>query len=307
MRGLTALGARDAAVFVLPLLSALEGLGIVALAVALVRRAAPADPLRSRARRPAAALPAGPSAHERDGERRHAAGAARPRPRCTGSRCATRRGGRHPLAEAAAVGLAVGPRAAHQAERRARDARRGVATHAVDGLRAASAVARAPARIAVLRARRRSPSAAGSTRACSSRPARSSRSPWGPTPACSSSRPASAALADYLRVPLATFSDPQLLQPGSAALRLGQHLRHGLVRWPPLLPAARERGRAPAGDADAAARAAADGGIRGWGSRAAPALAARRGRAGPAAPAAHRARRSRATRGSPGAIPSSRS
>jgi hypothetical protein len=47
MRGLAALGARDAAVYVLPLLSALEGLGIVALAVALARRVAPADPLRA--------------------------------------------------------------------------------------------------------------------------------------------------------------------------------------------------------------------------------------------------------------------
>ena len=46
MRGLAAVGARDAAVYLLPLLSALEGLAIVALAVALARRAAPGDPLR---------------------------------------------------------------------------------------------------------------------------------------------------------------------------------------------------------------------------------------------------------------------
>ena len=46
MRCLAALGARDAVVYLLPLLSALEGLGIVALAVALARRATPADPLR---------------------------------------------------------------------------------------------------------------------------------------------------------------------------------------------------------------------------------------------------------------------
>lgn len=47
MRGLAALGARDAVVYALPLLSALEGLGIVALAVALARRESPADPLRA--------------------------------------------------------------------------------------------------------------------------------------------------------------------------------------------------------------------------------------------------------------------
>jgi hypothetical protein len=46
-RGLAALSARDAVVVVLPLLSALLGLGVVALAVALVRRAAPPDPLRA--------------------------------------------------------------------------------------------------------------------------------------------------------------------------------------------------------------------------------------------------------------------
>ena len=46
MRCLAALGARDAAVYALPLLSALEGLAIVALAVALARRAALVDPLR---------------------------------------------------------------------------------------------------------------------------------------------------------------------------------------------------------------------------------------------------------------------
>ncbi len=47
MRGLTALGARDAVVYTLPLLSVLEGLGIVALAVALARRESPADSLRA--------------------------------------------------------------------------------------------------------------------------------------------------------------------------------------------------------------------------------------------------------------------
>jgi len=47
MRCLAALGVRDAAVYALPLLSALAGLGIVALAVALARRAAPVDPLRA--------------------------------------------------------------------------------------------------------------------------------------------------------------------------------------------------------------------------------------------------------------------
>ena len=47
MRGLAALGARDAAVYAIPLLSVLAGLGVVALAVALARRATPADPLRA--------------------------------------------------------------------------------------------------------------------------------------------------------------------------------------------------------------------------------------------------------------------
>jgi hypothetical protein len=46
-RGLDALRARDAAVFVLPLFTTLVGLGVVALAVALARRAAPADGLRA--------------------------------------------------------------------------------------------------------------------------------------------------------------------------------------------------------------------------------------------------------------------
>jgi 4-amino-4-deoxy-L-arabinose transferase-like glycosyltransferase len=47
MRGLSAAGARDAVVYALPLLSLLEGLAIVALAVALARREARSDPLRA--------------------------------------------------------------------------------------------------------------------------------------------------------------------------------------------------------------------------------------------------------------------
>jgi hypothetical protein len=47
MRALSAAGARDATVLVLPLLSVLAGLGVVALALLLARRASPADPLRA--------------------------------------------------------------------------------------------------------------------------------------------------------------------------------------------------------------------------------------------------------------------
>ncbi|MEE9606616.1 MAG: hypothetical protein V3U03_02675, partial [Myxococcota bacterium] len=47
MRGLRAVGAIDATVLVLPLLSALEGLAIAALAVLLVRRADPGNTRRA--------------------------------------------------------------------------------------------------------------------------------------------------------------------------------------------------------------------------------------------------------------------
>ena len=190
MRGLAALGARDAAVFVLPLLSTLEGLGVVALAVALVRRAAPADSLRvALAGLLLLFLPAHLHMSAMVNE---------------GMLLAL-------LTSAAVYGLALRDTRARPATRSPMPPRvglwsglalltklsgalailTGVATYAAGWTARGSALARRrPA--SPCSDSSRSPSAAGSTRARSSRPGRSSPSPWGPIPACSSCRPASA-------------------------------------------------------------------------------------------------------------------
>ena len=254
-----ALGARDAAVVVIPLLSALEGLGVVALAVALVRRAAPADPLRiALAGLLLLYLPAHLHMSAMVNE---------------GMLLAL-------LTSLAVYGLAVRDAAARPAIRSPTPPAvglasglalltklsgvlailTGVATHAIDGWRERRA--RAPPPAAPCSCSSRSPSAAGSTSACSSRPARSSRSPWGPTPACSSCRPASA------RWPIScacrsrpsairSSSNPDLLHSvwGSTYVTVWFD---GHRFFLPRESAAVQ----PAGHADARARAAADGGVR---------------------------------------------
>ena len=237
MRCLAALGARDAAVYVLPLLSALEGLGIVALAVALARRAAPADPLRvALAGLLLLFLPAHLHMSAMVNEEMLAALltscavfglAVRER-----GRAAAARPGRRDRARQRA-------RPAHQAERRDRggdggaDVRRG-------RLEAGWPRAGRPAR------RRGSDRRAAGRRLVPG--AESARDRLAPADRPARARGhahAAARRARAGRLPARAprhLSRPPAPESGSAALGLGQHLRHGLVRRASLLPAARRAG-----------------------------------------------------------------
>ena len=209
MRGLAALGARDAAVYAAP---AALGARRARHRGARGRARAPGRARRPAARRaggPAAALPAGASAHERDGERGDAGGAAhlvrrvrarRPRAGRAAGAPPGRRGG-------LASGLALLTKLSGAIA---------VAT-AVLTIRSGRSESRPPR--ARGPARRRGPDrrAAGRRLVPGAEPARDrlapSRSACPRTWACSRCRPDERALADYLRVPLATFRDPQLLNP----------------------------------------------------------------------------------------------
>ena len=114
------------------------------------------------------------------------------------------------------------------------------------------------------------------------------------------------------RLPARSAGDlvrPPAASPGSAAFGLGEHLRDGLVRRPPLLPAARRRPRAPSGYAHAAAGAAADAGLRDR-ARTRPAarvaLARRHRHPAPAHDGPHRSRATPSSRGETRGSPSSR-
>ena len=209
MRSLAALGARDAAVFVLPLLSALEGLGVVALAVALVRRAAPADSLRiALAGLLLLFLPAHlhMSAMLNEGMLLALLTSAA----VYGLALRDGAPARHPLAGAAAVGLWSGLALLTKLSG-ALAVLTGVATYALDGRRA-GARSRAAARIAVLGL---VSLAIGGWFHARTQLETGSLQPFalGPHTGMLALPPGERTLADYLRVPLATFSDPQLLNP----------------------------------------------------------------------------------------------
>jgi hypothetical protein len=209
LRGLMWLGARDAAVVVIPLLSALEGLGVVALAVALARRATPADPLRSAlAGLLLLYLPAHLHMSAMVNEGMLVAlltsfavyGLAVREPKTP----------RHPLADAAGVGLASGLALLTKLSG-VLAILTGVATHAIDGWRNHQ-LSRAAARSAVLVL---VSLAVGGWFHARVQLATGSLQPFalGPHTGMLQLPPGERTLADFLRVPLATFSDPQLLNP----------------------------------------------------------------------------------------------
>ena len=209
MRGLAALGARDAAVFWVPLLSALEGLAVVALAVALARRAAPGDPLRSAlAGLLLLYLPAHlhMSAMVNEGMLLALLTSAA----IYGLAVRDLRPARHPLAQSAGVGLAAGLALLTKLSGVLAIAT-GVATHALDGWRSGLR-ARAAARIAMLLL---VSLAVGGWFHARVQLATGSFQPFalGPHTGMLELPPGERTLTDYLRVPLATFLDPQLLNP----------------------------------------------------------------------------------------------
>jgi len=209
MRSLAALGARDAVVVVLPLLSALEGLGVVALAVALVRRAAPADSLRiALAGLLLLFLPAHlhMSAMVNEGMLLALLTSAA----VYGLAVRNTAPARHPLADAAAVGLWSGLALLTKLSG-VLAILTGVATYALDGRRAGER-SRAAARIAVLGL---VSLAIGGWFHARMQLATGSFTPFALSPHTGmlALPPGERSLVDFLRVPLATFSDPQLLNP----------------------------------------------------------------------------------------------
>jgi hypothetical protein len=209
LRGLTALGLRDAAVFVIPLLSLLAGLGVVALAVALARRAAPADPLRiALAGLLLLYLPAHLhlSAMVNEGMLLALLTSAA----VYGLALRDTHPVRNPLAQTAAVGFAAGLALLTKLSG-VLAILTGVATHALDGWRSGLR-ARAGVRIAVLVA---VALAVGGWFHARVLLATGSLQPFalGPHSGMLALPPGERGLGDYLRVPLATFSDPQLLNP----------------------------------------------------------------------------------------------
>jgi len=209
LRALSALGARDAAVFVIPLLSALAGLAIVALAFSLTRRAAPADSLRSAlAGLLLLYLPAHIQLSAMVNEGMLLALLTSVAVYTLALR--DQRPARHPLAQPAAVGLASGLALLTKLSG-ALAILTGVATYAADGWRS-GARARAGLRIAVLLA---VSLAVGGWFHARVQAATGSLQPFalGPHAGMLSLPPGERGLADFLRVPLATFRDPQLLNP----------------------------------------------------------------------------------------------
>ncbi len=209
MRGLIALGARDSALFVIPLLSVLAGLGVVALAVALARRAAPADPLRvALAGLLLLYLPAHlhMSAMVNEGMLLALLTSAA----VYGLAVRDLRPGRHPLAETAGVGLASGLALLTKLSG-ALAILTGVATYVVDGWRSGLR-SRAALRSAVLVG---VSLAIGGWFHLRVEQSTGSLQPFalGPHTGMLALPPGERSLADFLRVPLATFSDPQLLNP----------------------------------------------------------------------------------------------
>ncbi len=208
MRSLAALGARDAAVYALPLLSVLEGLGIVALAVALARRVAPDDPLRvSLAGLLLLFLPAHLHMSAMVNEEMLAALLAS----CAVFSLAVRAPGeRTRLGQAAAVGLASGL-ALFTKLSGAIAVAAAALTVAADGWQPAHRARAALCTAAVLIV---------ALLAGGWFPARSLLATGSPQPIGLPAHvgmlalpPGQRALGDYLRVPLATFLDPQLLNP----------------------------------------------------------------------------------------------
>jgi hypothetical protein len=205
MRGLAALGARDLVVYALPLLSLLEGLAVVGLAVLLARRDSPADPLRvALAGLLLLFLPAHVHMSAMVNEEMLAALLTA----CAVFGLAGReRGG---LARAAAIGLASGLALLTKLTG-AVAAATAALTYASDGWRPdrrarAAACAALVCAVALL---------AGGWFPARSVFATGSAQPVG-LPAhvgMLTLPPGERSLGDYLRVPLATFRDPQLLNP----------------------------------------------------------------------------------------------
>jgi len=208
MRCLAALGARDAVVYLLPLLSALEGLGMVALAVALARRAAPADPLRvALAGLLLLFLPAHLHMSAMVNEEMLVALLTS----CAVFGLAVReRGARPGLRPTAAVGLASGLALLTKLSGAIAVAT-AVLTYAADGWKAGNRARAGLRGAAVLIV---------ALLAGGWFPARSLLTTGSPQPIGLPAHvgmlalpPGERALGDYLRVPLATFRDPQLLNP----------------------------------------------------------------------------------------------
>jgi hypothetical protein len=208
MRGLMALGARDAAVYVLPLLSALEGLAVVGLAVALARRSAPADPLRmALAGLLLLFLPAHLHMSAMVNEEMLTALLTA----CAVYGLAIREPGSRPgLAQAGAIGLASGLALLSKLTGAIAVAT-ALLTYAADALKP-GARARASLCAAVV--------SSVALLAGGWFPARSLLSTGSPQPiglpahlGMLSLPPGERGLSDYLRFPLATFRDPQLLNP----------------------------------------------------------------------------------------------
>ncbi len=209
MRGLAALGARDAALFVIPLLSTLAGLGIVALAVALARRAAPADPLRSAlAGLLLLYLPAHlhMSAMVNEGMLLALLTSAA----VYGLAVRADSAQRQPLAAAAGVGVSAGLALLTKLSG-VLAILTGVATYALDGWRGRER-SLAAARIAVLVLVSLAIGGWFHVRVLLES---GSFAPFALSPhkGMLALPPGERGLADFLRVPLATFSDPQLLNP----------------------------------------------------------------------------------------------
>ena len=209
LRALTSLGARDAAVFVVPLLSALAGLGIVALGFALARRAAPEDPLQGAlAGLLLLYLPAHiqMSAMVNEGIWLALFTSAA----VYGLALRDSRPARHPLAGPAAVGLASGLALLTKLSG-VLAILTGVATYAADGWRS-GLFRRAGLRIAVLLG---VSLAVGGWFHARVQAATGSLQPFalGPHAGMLALPPGERGLADYLRFPVATFRDPQLLNP----------------------------------------------------------------------------------------------